>query len=230
VPRDCYLQEFVEGTPASIVFIAAGGQATPLGVSRQLIGDAAFGVSGYRYCGNILAPMHTYEAAADLARQAAAAFGLVGVNGIDFIERHGAAVPIEINPRWSASMELVERAHGISVFAAHVAACTRGELPSSQSPKPWAESLEPQAQSPTPRALGKAIVFAREDVQLGDTRAWLADSSVADVPQPGQRIARGRPICTVFAEGDDDAACYAALVSRARAVYASVAAREGVAW
>ena len=30
-------------------------------------------------------------------------------------------MPIEINPRWSASMELVERAHGVSVFGVHAA-------------------------------------------------------------------------------------------------------------
>ena len=50
------------------------------------------------------------SAAHRLAAVAAAEFHLVGVNGIDFIERSGVPYPIEINPRWSASMELVERA------------------------------------------------------------------------------------------------------------------------
>ena len=54
VPRGCYLQELVEGTPGSVVFVAAGGRAVPLGVSRQLVGEHAFGVTGYQYCGNIL--------------------------------------------------------------------------------------------------------------------------------------------------------------------------------
>ena len=54
-----YAQERIDGVPASIVFVAARGRAVPLGISRQLIGDAAFGASGYRYCGNVLAPQMT---------------------------------------------------------------------------------------------------------------------------------------------------------------------------
>src|SRR5688572_9147151 len=49
IPRGTYLQEFVEGTPGSVVFVAADGRAVPLGVLRQLIGEAAFGAAGFRY-------------------------------------------------------------------------------------------------------------------------------------------------------------------------------------
>src|SRR5262249_5425397 len=41
VPRGSYLQEFIVGVPASIVFVAAGGRSVPLGLCRQLIGDEA---------------------------------------------------------------------------------------------------------------------------------------------------------------------------------------------
>jgi hypothetical protein len=44
------------------------------------------------------------------------------------------------------------------------------------------------------------------------------------VPQPGERIAAGRPICTIFAEADDDSGCYGALVRRAERLYSSLAA------
>ncbi len=54
LPRGCYLQEFIEGTPGSVVFVAAGGRAVPIGITRQLVGERAFGAAGYRYCGNIL--------------------------------------------------------------------------------------------------------------------------------------------------------------------------------
>ena len=56
LPRGCYLQEFIEGTPGSVVFAAAGGRSVPLGISRQLVGDRAFGATGYQYCGSILMP------------------------------------------------------------------------------------------------------------------------------------------------------------------------------
>jgi predicted ATP-grasp superfamily ATP-dependent carboligase len=74
--------------------------------------------------------------------------------------------------------------------------------------------------------VGKAIVFARRDVVAGDTRDWLGDATVRDVPWPGERILRDRPVCTVFAEGRDAAACHAALVRRAERIYEQLAAWE----
>src|SRR3712207_7891280 len=45
-------------------------------------------------------------------------------------------------------------------------------------------------------AAGKAVLFATEDVVIGDSVRWL-ERGVHDVPQPGERIAAGRPICTL---------------------------------
>jgi predicted ATP-grasp superfamily ATP-dependent carboligase len=79
------------------------------------------------------------------------------------------------------------------------------------------------------RAVGKAVVYARRTVTLGDTRRWLDDGTVADVPLPGERIEAGRPICTVFASGRNGAECEAALLARAGRLYAQLAARRGKA-
>ena len=225
VPRDRYLQRFVEGHAGSVVFAAAGARATPLGVFQQLIGDPAFGADGFKYCGNILAPAGDGQfggdetvvtAACALAQAGADAFGLIGVNGIDFVARDGVPYAIEVNPRWCASMELVERAYGLSVFGAHAGACHVGALPDFDLAR---------ARRNAPAALGKAVVFARHDVTVGDTRTWSRETDAAaardvrDIPRSGTCIRAGRPICTVLAEASTAAACYAALVARARRVY-----------
>jgi predicted ATP-grasp superfamily ATP-dependent carboligase len=212
VPEGHYVQELIDGVPASIVFVAAGGRAVPLGVSRQLIGDAAFGASGYRYCGNVLAAPdddvlseRVVDTAIALASQVTRTFGLVGLNGIDFIVSDGVPCAIEVNPRWSSSMELVERASGVSMFGIHAAACVDDVLPDFGF-------LRQRRGSPV---IGKAIVFARGDVHAGDTRAWLGDSTIRDVPKPGEHIAAGHPICTVFAEAESLERCRALLDERA---------------
>jgi predicted ATP-grasp superfamily ATP-dependent carboligase len=212
VPAHAYLQEFVPGTPGSVVFVADGRRAVVLGVSQQIVGDAAFGASGFRYCGNILgpAPVDGASVADAVTRRCA----LVGLNGIDFIARDGEPVPIEVNPRWSGSMELVERAHGVSLFAMHAEACGRRTLPGAPLTAPA-------------HAYGKAIVFARGAVQAPDTTSWLEDRSVADIPHPGERIAAGSPICTVFATAATVADCHDALVRRAAAIYEAVSAGVG---
>ena len=225
IPRGCYLQELVEGTPGSVVFVAAGGRAVPLAVSRQIVGDPAFGAAGYRYCGNILATgdVDLVDRACALARAVTEDFDLVGVNGVDFVARGGVPYAIEVNPRWSSAMDLVERAYGFSVFGAHAAACVDGALPAFDLAQVRCGGIA---------AVGKAVVFARRHVTVGDTTAWLVGrraheaGSVGDVPRSGDRIAVGRPVCTVYASGADEASCYAALVGRAERVYADVAAWE----
>jgi uncharacterized protein len=220
VRRNAYLQQRIDGVPASVVFVASGRKAVALGVSRQLIGEEPFGADGYRYCGSILgadaiegrAGQGVTERLCTMANLVAETFDLIGANGIDVIVNGGVPYPIEINPRWSSSMELVERAFDLSVFGAHAAACARGELP----PFDLAEALAPAG------AVGKAIVFARHDAVAGDTSGWLDDPSIRDVPHPGECIVAGQPVCTVLAATTDARSCYATLVSRAEHIYAQL--------
>jgi predicted ATP-grasp superfamily ATP-dependent carboligase len=222
IPRRAYLQERIRGVPGSIVFLADGRRVYPLGITRQLVGERAFGVGGFRYCGSLLgsrrAPLFEEEArlrerARELAEAVTEEFGLVGLNGIDFIARNGTPWPIEVNPRPCASMELVERAGGRPLFELHVRSCG-GRLPGASEPLP-----EPQG------IAGKAVVFARRDVIVGKFPGRLAGAA-ADLPHIEERIGRGHPICTLFADGADPAACIRALAGRARALYAALEQRS----
>lgn len=216
-PRSSYLQSRIEGTPGSISFLSDGRRALPIGVTRQLVGERAFGAGGFRYCGSVLSTpgrrLFSREAevagvAAALAAAVTDEFGLVGLNGLDFIARNGVAYPIEVNPRYSASMELVERASrsGTSLFGLHERACA-GVLPLSVAgPR---------------RVWGKAIVFARKDVTVRDGNAWRRIGA-ADLPHAGEQIRKGRPICTVFARAGDVRACHRQLVTAAMLVYRAV--------
>ena len=112
----------------------------------------------------------------------------------------GQPIPIEVNPRYTAAMELAERLYGISIARVHADAC-QGKLPDF-------------APEPRRTTIGKAIVYAKTTTVMGDTTSWLADSSVRDIPMPGSRIQVGRPICTVFAEARTVADCEAALRRR----------------
>jgi predicted ATP-grasp superfamily ATP-dependent carboligase len=216
VPEGRYLQEYVEGDSASIVFVANGHDAVVLGISRQLAGRAALGSAMFRYCGNVLDPVlagdeQLRSECVSLARAVTEEFGLVGLNGIDVIVRDRQPVALEVNPRWSASMELVERATGSVLFDLHASACADRRLPQA-APGYWRASA----------ARGKAIVYARQAVKVGDTRSWLDDQTVRDVPRPGVSIGRGEPVCTVLGEGADANACVAALEARAARVYAEM--------
>jgi uncharacterized protein len=192
LPAGSILQERVDGLPCSAAAVGDGGEAVVLGLTEQLVGRRAFGVGGHRWCGNVVPPRLPAGERAALLRQAraicsclAAAFALRGLFGVDLIWDGERAWTIEVNPRPTASLEAIEAAHGVGTFAAHARACA-GELP----------RIEVERDG----AAGKAVLFATEDVVIGDSERWL-ERGVRDVPHPGERIAAGRPICTVVAAG-----------------------------
>jgi len=223
VPRARYLQERVRGIPGSMAFSADGRRLIPLAVSRQLIGIRSLGARDFMYAGSILAPVDDpqfphasalFARVQTLAEAVVEEFGLLGVNGIDFVARDGVPFPVEVNPRYSASLELAERAYGISVFQMHASGCL-DQLPRS--------ALLPRRFLP----IGKAIVYARRRVTLGDTRPWLEDASLADIPWPGEQVAAGHPICTVFATAATALECERRLLARAERVYGELSRPRG---
>ena len=214
----------LEGVPGSIVFVPAGGKCVPLGLSRQLSGDPGFGASGNCYCGSIIAPADELfvkgrsveSAALALAHVVAAEFHLLGLNGIDFVAGDGIPYPVEVNPRWSASVEVAERACDATFFRAHADACDSGALPAFDC-REW---LFRSA------AVGKAIVYARRACWVGDTDSWLRDPALRDVPRSGESFRSGQPVCSVLTTAADSQACYRALVDRAERVYADLSYTE----
>jgi predicted ATP-grasp superfamily ATP-dependent carboligase len=192
-----------------------------LGVSEQLIGHRGFGARGYAWCGNLVPPRLgevQRRALADAVRAICAhlahAFGLCGLFGVDLVWDGERAWVVEVNPRPTGSLECVEAAHEVGVFAAHLEGCA-GRLPST-------------APAPTPfRAAGKAILFATQDVRVGDTCGWPA-RGIRDVPHPREQIAAGHPICTLVSVQESPDAVLADLEVRAAALRAELRERGAI--
>jgi predicted ATP-grasp superfamily ATP-dependent carboligase len=200
LPDGVMLQERIDGVPCSVTAVADGRAAAVLGVTEQLIGRAALGGHGFAWCGNVTrAPMPEADAICD---HLAGEFGLVGLFGVDFVWDGEHAWVVEVNPRPTGSLELF----GTGAFDAHLEACA-GRLPAG-----WAAPAG---------AAGKAIVYATQETDVGDTSDWAA-RGIRDVPHPGERIAAGHPICTLLAAGPAPEAVLAALDDRAAALRAEL--------
>jgi predicted ATP-grasp superfamily ATP-dependent carboligase len=204
------VQERIAGLPCSAAAVADGRSATLLGVSEQLIGRRALGVRGYRWCGNVVPPRLPAperralgDAAREICAHLAAAFGLRGLFGVDLVWDGARPWVVEVNPRPTAALETIEAVYGVRAFAAHLEGCA-GRLPAEVS-------------APPRRAAGKAVVFARSDLRVTDTREWPA-RGIRDVPHPGEAIAAGRPICTLVATGRSPEDVLAGLEARAAAL------------
>lgn len=218
IGRGMLLQEQIEGQVCSAQFVANGKEAVVLGLTEQLIGRPEFGAQGFMYCGNILPLPEKSEAAAilDQARQIinllTREFELVGVNGMDFILSKGEIYPIEINPRFTAAMELVESAYGLPVFDLHIKALTQGELPEFHLEK---------AKQPTMKYYAKTILYAKKDGRAPNTNVWIR-RGYRDVPHPGERLVLGKPICTILASADTPADCLPDLTNQAEAIQGEI--------
>jgi uncharacterized protein len=212
-PSDRFmLQEYISGKPCSASFVANGQDCVVIGITEQLIGMHAFGSRGFRYCGNIL-PLPEIigpgsgEILLDKIRQLAVfltrKYGLMGVNGIDFILNGEQIYLTEVNPRYSASMELIEQAYHLPVFHLHAQAVFQRRLPEFRF-----EEFRKE------RFFAKAILFAERNAVAPDTKGWL-DNSARDIPEPGEKLHKGNPICTVLASRQTCEETLAELIRRA---------------
>ena len=197
--NDHILQEFLPGKPCSASFVANGTECVLIGVTEQLVGVGLFGAKHFRYCGNVLplsdclAARHSssiLEQLRELATFLTSRYGLRGVNGIDFILNDDRVCLIEVNPRYSASMELIEEAYMLPVFHVHAQAVLHGRLPEFR----LESVLSPH------QYLGKAILFASRNAVAPECKGWL-DRAVRDIPASGERLRTGNPICTILANG-----------------------------
>lgn len=214
--EDHILQAYVAGRSASAAFVADGQRSVVIGLTEQLIGRRELGAQGFAWCGNILpltlppaervAVLETVER---MATRLTRRFGLRGVNGIDLVIADGgpSVFLLEVNPRYTASMELVERAYGLNVFSLHLEALA-GRLPDFSLAKHlcFQDSY-----------VGKGIVYARRTVTLPETAGWT-EQNRRDIPFPGERIEAGHPVCTVLAEGEGQEMCWNRLLAGAEAV------------
>jgi predicted ATP-grasp superfamily ATP-dependent carboligase len=212
----CYLQEYIPGIPMGASFVAAGGKATLLGICEQLIGRGELGGSGFRYCGSVgplRLPRAILQQAELIGNVLAQAFELRGLFGVDMILHRRQFWPIEINPRYTASMELIERATGKSLVALHIAACKQNRLETKD------QCLWPAP--PNATILAKGILFDERPLRVaGDLCAMNQVSPsggnlIADIPAVGSEIRPGSPILTLFAAGESRTAARKALLHRA---------------
>lgn len=195
------VQEFIEGKPVSCIICATKSSSTVIGKTEQLIGTD---FNKYKYVGNI-APLNEKKNVLKQIEEAslriAEKFKLIGVNGIDFIIKKDDAFVIEVNPRITGAIEVVERACNVNLIDIHAKACL------NNLPKPKIKKPE--------KFYGKKIIFAEENLNF---RLKKVPEFVKDVPHYNERIEARAPICTIFADGESAKKCRANLEKRAKLI------------
>jgi predicted ATP-grasp superfamily ATP-dependent carboligase len=202
-----YFQEFIDGTPMSALFVSGA----LVGVTEQLIGEPRLHARPFAYCGNVgpaALPPATLDQLARFGEEARAGFALRGPWGLDFLHDGTTPRPAELNPRYTASVEVLEFATGATVWD--------DPFPASWAiPRPWRG----------PGTVGKAIYYAPHAIRFPQSGPWDADLAgefdpwrlpgFADIPDHGGVIEPGSPVLTFFAGGSTPAEVRERLQSRA---------------
>ncbi len=228
--RRVYLQEYIAGTPCSAVYVGNGDEARLLGVTEQLIGESHLHAGPFRYCGNVgplMPDKKQWELLMRIGNAIASGCGLRGLFGIDYVIADNVPYPVEVNPRYTASVEVIEHATWTAALALHA-----NEFDSSLSlPEgPPPEKMSPPSPHPDPTALrvgtsssrrdrviGKAVLYAWMSSLFPAEGPWMESlrkprdpwnlPAFADIPHPGEAMEVGRPILTFFAAADSVEAC-----------------------
>lgn len=191
-------QRWIRGRPHGATLIHDGEQTYLLGICRSIttrLPDRPFVYGGS--IGPIRLPTNVESGIRTFADRLASARRLRGLLNVDFIlDSDQQAWILEVNPRWSASMELIERRlietepHG-SLIARAVRAAER--------------SLSQDDNAVNDAQIGRRYVkrilfadrkttFSRKDYQ----RALQHGQSLHDVPEDGTTIHPNEPICTLI--------------------------------
>ncbi len=187
------------------------------GVTMQLIGEPWLHAKPFAYCGNIgpielprLVQANVWWTAILFAQPAK----LRGLWGLDFIFNEETVYPVELNPRYTAAVEVLELSLRCSFLWTHhrcfTGSCALGKYKTWQR---WDSTV------------GKAIYFAPHRITFPRSGPWDADLAgefdpkhvpqFADIPEPGSVIEPGWPVLSFFATGSTPEECRDRLQSRA---------------
>lgn len=189
VDEKVLIQEYISGISASVSLISSANETIALTLNEQLLGvDEVGQEEPFGYCGNVVPLMTTRSVmnrCKNIAERITSHFDLIGSNGIDFvISEEGILYVVEVNPRFQATLECVERILGINMVEAHVKACLQGKLPT---------------------IVKKNAVFCTRLILFAPQRSVVPDLSafeeVRDIPIPEVVIEKGEPVCSIVVEG-----------------------------
>jgi predicted ATP-grasp superfamily ATP-dependent carboligase len=207
-----YFQQRAAGQPVSALFLSTAEGTALIGASQQFIGNPDLFAGPFGYCGasGPLTPSEVTRSQIERTGEViASGFGLRGLFGIDFLLEGDVAWPTEVNPRYTASVEIYEWVLDLPLLEWHGRACRtyEGRQGSKQVWEQFQAALDRAELLRAGRTAAKAIVYAPFSLRVPDL-AELARSSgflakgvqIADRPTAGSQVPEKAPVCTLIAK------------------------------
>ncbi len=199
-PGPFYWQRQCAGDSYSALFLAGGGRARVVGISRLLPSvraDAPYAWAGA--VGPVRVLPEVFEQVQWTVQILASDLDLLGLCGIDFIVDPGNEVQlVDLNPRLVATTELYADRFASDYMSAHTETCLTGDPNGRLVP----------VDDRRAGVRGLRVVYAPQPVVI--SAGWEWPAAAADLPGAGTRIEAGQPLCTVrdrYRDADEAYAC-----------------------
>ncbi len=196
-----YWQRRCNGEPHSVLFLAGGGRAQIVGISRLLPAEGA--ISPYAWggaIGPVRLPAQAFNQVQCIVQTVARELELLGLCGIDFIiDQNNNMQVVDLNPRLTATCELHQDRFAHGYMHAHLDVCMTGRT----------EARALAASDAGDGVRGLSVVYAPGLTYAGADFAW--PDAAADQPNGMAAVEVRQPLCTVRGRYADFAAACAGL-------------------
>jgi uncharacterized protein len=209
-----YLQEVLDGPTIGATFLSSQHGVILIGAMvNETIGPNHF-MPEFTYSGSS-GPVGVSEEEKrrliQLGQIVTSKSGLVGLWQVDFLRRQTGLHLLEINPRWSASMELFQWLWQLPLTHWH-ARCVRGCVTNDEWSS-WSNAIERNASDSNKKSGRKTIAYSKDTFEVTNEQSemwfqhrWhcLSESpethkvphGYADIPRPGTIVHPTQPILT----------------------------------
>ncbi|ADQ14387.1 ATP-grasp domain-containing protein [Halanaerobium hydrogeniformans] len=194
-----YFEKYIEGELLSLQFAADGQNAKLISFSKQL--TALDSDSPFKYGGNILIKPSSQlvQKSKTLINLLTKRYSLRGINGVDFIKKANDLYFLELNPRFTAAVELLLDIYGSELFAIYF----ENDLQKDYLAK-YLKQLK--------KIKAKLILYSFYDLKVTHNITEHIDKfasnnfdfKIKDIPEAGESFAKGEPLCTLIIETESE--------------------------
>lgn len=215
-----YIQKRLPGKSIGVTFLSSEFGCAVVGFALAWPSDSQSHHNAFIYSGSVGPIALRVDEIDKLNRFARVVWNrtdLLGLWQADFLLAEGGLTLLEINPRWSASMDLLDVACDLGLAKMHVDAICKSLSKSSfeQFSRRCSELFRVRDQADQKSLLGKLIVYADRPFNVTSAQSdywwahrWKGDGPTAqeqcyfaDIPVASTAIPLGAPILTVMTTG-----------------------------
>ncbi len=219
-----YVQQYIEGSVFGVTFLTAPSLGMAVGCAEAWPHrQHPWGPFVFHGCiGPTSLHREEWKCMDRFAEAVNRSTNWTGIWGADFIRSDHGIYLLEINPRWTSSMELIAASLNVPLIQLHCKAKDSIENEDARLDLiAMSEELRDRRKSNT-KPIGKRIVYAdtHREVSRDQLQAWLQEGwrskpiennriQFADIPYEPTIFEPGFPICSLFSTGE----CNSSLVS-----------------